>query len=577
MGTKTRSLPKTLALFVAVAFALAWGLGRPHADAASPAAKPAARKTAPKAAAPAAAPTAGSTLCNLSSPPSLAAIAKVIAPSGNAFISDYNTLSQAAWCTFIALNWPAQGTSPTMTANQSVKFGTAGATEVWETWMDSTEVYCSNGNAPGNCSASLKRAASARKVHRLSGANPNSAHAAEARLQAFHSGDPRLLAAAAGEDQDLSENTQATGYMLPDKNNTPTNNSIILYEVRENPSFVAFLNQWGIYNRNGQTTLYNAQGGKAEPPGQSPLDFSPQAFEVKPSWYVIPNGENDPMYTSQGACAPSVQCGATGLVNIGMTGFHVLWKVFPKSSWIWMTFEYNNNPTLTPVLTQQTCYTRPGNPPGTNGCPNSAATCNNGASCQDGPYNPTSPTPGDPVQNGANAANAIYQPMLAGTPFANYKLVGVQVAFMVNGAPTILANNHIETDFGATNTGNGNPSSSCISCHYYASIGNLNTGNCSKGKAANIRRIGIFQNTNQIPGMQAFGAGYTGNGQPSLYNANGSAGPYIAGDFAWTLQLAQWNVSQGNGCPTTTQSKKPAGKPKAKPEKKPTGRSRTGG
>src|SRR5262249_10343851 len=277
------------------------------------------------------------------------------------------------------------------------------------------------------------------------------------------------------------------------------------------------------------------------------------SFEVKPGWYVIPSGETQPMYTSEGTCSPGVQCGTSGTVPIGMTSFHVLWKVFPKSTWIWMTFEYNNNPTLTPVLSKQACYTRPSG--GT--CPNSNATCAtlpgssccNGSKsstlCVDGPYNPAAPAPTDPVVNGANAANAIYQPMLAGTPFANYKLVGVQVAFVINGQPTLLANNHVETDFGATNTLT-NPTSSCVTCHYYASIGNLNTNNCSKNPPkANIRRIGIFQTTTQVPNMQAMGTGYTGNGQSSLYNANGSAGPYVAGDFIWTLQLAQWNLSQG--------------------------------
>jgi hypothetical protein len=551
MGTKKKSLLPTIALLTAVAVALVLGLGRPRAEAA---------------------PQVGGTnttaapLCNLSAPPNLGTIAKTIAPTNHAFISDYNTLSQAAWCTFIALNWPAQGTAPTMTANPAQKFGTSGATEVWETWMDSTEVYCSNGNAPGNCSASLKRAASQRKVHRLTMSNPNSAHSFDARLQAFKSKSPRLLAAAAGDDQDLSENTQATGYMLPDKNNTPANPSIILYEVRENPSFVQFLTQWGIYNRNGQTALYNAQGGKAEPPGQTPLDFSPQAFEVKPSWYVIPNGENDPMYVSQGACAPGVQCGQSNTFPIGLSGFHVLWKVFPHSSWIWMTFEYDANPTLAPVLTKAITYTRPAGGTG----PTGAA-----LPCPDGPYIAGNPAPANPVQTGANAANAIYQPMLANTPFAHYKLVGVQVAFMVNGVPTLLANNHIETDFGATNTSN-NPSSSCITCHYYASIGNLNTKNCPS-KPANVRRIGIFKTTTPIPNMQAFGSGYTGNGQPSCYGQTGStnpcnttattppSGPYIGGDFVWTLQLAQWNLAQGNGCSTsTTTSKKPA-----KPTKKP--------
>ncbi|MEA2695051.1 MAG: hypothetical protein QOJ16_4438 [Acidobacteriota bacterium] len=567
MSAPKKSLIPATALLVTAA-ALAWSLGWLPANVVNVAN---AANAAPQTAAPAAA--AAAPLCNLSAPPNLGTITKAIAPNGNAFVSDYNLLSQASWCTFIALNWPAQGTAPTMNADPSQKFGTSGATEVWETWQDSTDVYCANGMPPGQCGATLK-AAGSQKVHRLKTANPNTSHFfPDVKLKGFKSqGNKKSLrslatAAAAGDDQDLSENVQATGFMLPDKNNTPANPSIILYEVRENPSFVGFLNQWGIYNRNGQTALYNQQGGQPKPPGQTPLDFPPSAFEVKPGWYVIPSGEQDPMYVSQGACSPGVQCSSSGTFPIGLTSFHVLWKVFPKSSWIWMTFEYNNNPALTPILSQQVCYTRPGGA----SCPNTAATCNSGKSCQDGPYLPSGPLPADPVQNAANAANAIFQPMLAGTPFANYKLVGVQMAFMLNGKPTLLANNHVETDFGATNTLT-NPTSSCITCHYYASTGNLNTKNCPS-KAANIRRIGIFQTTNTIPNMQAFGTGYTGNGQPSLYNQTGTGssavGPYMGNDFVWTTQLAQWNLAQGNGCPTSATKSKTPGAVKAKAAKKP--------
>jgi hypothetical protein len=577
MAAQKRSLLQATLVLAAVAVVLVWGLGRLPASANAASAVPA-RPLAQGGGA------SGSTppLCNLSAPPSLGAIARAIAPNDTAFVSDYNLLSQASWCTFIALNWPAQGTAPTMNADPNQKFGTSGATEVWETWQDSTDVYCANGNAPGQCgSTSLTAGAKGKgkgtpslaatfspKLHRLNPANPNTSHVfPPAKIKAFSGkgkkGGPHLLAASP-DDQDLSENVQATGYMLPDKNNTPTNPSIILYEVRENPSFVQFLTSQTLYNRNGQTNLYNQQGGKPEPPGQTPIDFPPTAFEVKPGWYVIPSGEQDPMYTSQGACSPGVQCGEGGSsFPIGLTSFHILWKVFPRSTWIWMTFEYNNNPTLTPVLTQSVCYTRPDG----GSCPNPAATCNNGKGCQDGPYiAATGPAPSQ-VADAATAANAIYQPMLAGTPFANYKLVGVQVAFVINGVPTLLANNHVETDFGATNTLT-NPTSSCITCHYYASIGNLNTNNCSKTPPkANIRRIGIFNTTTQVPNMQAMGTGYTGNGMSNLYNASGSSGPYIGGDFIWTLQLAQWNLAQGNGCPTSATMKakpKPAKKP-AKP------------
>src|SRR5215210_5613098 len=95
------------------------------------------------------------TLCNLNQPPNLGSIATAITTTQGGttqFISDYNKLSEAAWCTFIALNWAAQGTSPTMTANPGVAFGQQGSAPiVWETWLDSTEVYCSNGGTPGSC------------------------------------------------------------------------------------------------------------------------------------------------------------------------------------------------------------------------------------------------------------------------------------------------------------------------------------------------------------------------------------------------------------------------------------------
>src|SRR5436305_813145 len=215
-------------------------------------------------------------MCNTSTQPSLHDISLAIAPNNNQFISDYNTLSEAAWCTFIALSWPAQGTSPTMTGSSTMKIGQGLGTTplVWETWLDSTQVYCSNGNPPGQCggAAAFKEVRNGKPFHRVKAANPNTAHFAVDRIQglikAGHKISPRLqkLAVTSDTSNDLSENVQATGFMLPDKNNNKSVQSVILYEVRENPATVTFLTQKGFYNRNGQTTYYNAQGGTAMPP-----------------------------------------------------------------------------------------------------------------------------------------------------------------------------------------------------------------------------------------------------------------------------------------------------------------------
>src|SRR5262245_20212297 len=116
-------------------------------------------------------------MCNTSTQPSLHDISLAIAPNNNQFISDYNTLSEAAWCTFIALSWPAQGTSPTMNGNPSMKIGQGLGTTplVWETWLDSTQVYCSNGNPPGQCggTTAFKEVRNGKPFHRVKAANPN--------------------------------------------------------------------------------------------------------------------------------------------------------------------------------------------------------------------------------------------------------------------------------------------------------------------------------------------------------------------------------------------------------------------
>jgi hypothetical protein len=113
------------------------------------------------------------------------------------------------------------------------------------------------------------------------------------------------------------------------------------------------------------------------------------------------------------------------------------------------------------------------------------------------------------------------------------------VAPTVNGVNILLANNHIETDFGsnAKSNGPGNPSSSCITCHYLASIGTCPSGNQSINRALIFKSFGSGYQT---------GTGFTGAFPSAQFTSSG--GPYLSTDFVWSVQEAPW--ASGNSCPS---------------------------
>jgi hypothetical protein len=565
---QSRGKRNTLML-LAMAGCLFWIIERPNAPHNSPMALSAQTPPAP--------------YCfpNTSQPPNLQTTAVgILNTAGNQFISDYNKLSQAAWCSFIALNWAAAGNgSPTMTANPSdplgtcANQGTTGCSLVWETWRVSNEVYTAN---PLPCSSGVAEP----KTHLLRSSNPNTDRInphAPGELMRQAPTIPRKSKAVAAVNKP-TVNEQATGFILPDRNNSSTNQSAILYETRENPSACTTLTtaitvpgtstSAALNLREGQVSLYNASSGKNLLPQPPPgfIQFQGSAFEVKPSWYQFPSGGPTP--AQLGMISATGSNGSGGTFTVGLTGFHIIWKVFPQSSWFWMTFEYVGNNQYTQP------YIKNGQPPNTYFTPTLAAAVNfyppGGGPVQAGygPFTPpspvpcqsntstnlTNPAPCNPVGLGAIAANSQFQKLIGSTVFANYQLVGVQVAPTLNNVNTLLANNQIETDFGST-LGNGagnpsNPSSSCITCHFQASIGSLNTSSCSNSTAsAYINRNSIFA---------GFGSGQVGDwgfvgAFPTATYKSTSGGPYLAADFVWSVQEAPWG--SGNGCPAGAKPK----------------------
>jgi len=517
-------------------------------------------------------------MCSAAQQPNIGKIAKAVSNGGNGpFITDFTVLSEAAWCTFEWLNWPQEG-QPKLGDCLNAAGGQTCQVR-WEQWLPSSSVYCKGGAQPNpktGCPGTPKTA-----VRQLrEGTNPGP-------RASTNSGIP-------------VGNTQPTGFALPDKNNTPKtatdgNPSVIFYESVEEPNLVAYIIKHGLYSADGQQTFYNAlnlkgaSGTAGLPPPSglpatqkaTPLDFPVTAFELKPSWYVSTPAEVQSlgMINAQGIPpVPLTNC-KQGPCPVGLTGFHIIWKVFKKSPWFWATFEFENN--ATPPVTNFNIA-----PMLQSAQPNAYLPDNTNVS--NGPYVPyDSKNETDPMSLAAAAANAQFRKMFAGTPLANYKLVGVQVApTMPDGSPSYLANNQLETDFGAIAIGDksGNPqavnrSSSCITCHYNASIGSTNTTGCQYDSAGNysggsayFRRVPIylrnqdakppFTNQNGLPACSAYSdangnpAGYTGAFNPSVYTHQcESKGSYVSGDFVWSLQEAQWKTST-NGCPA---SRPPAG------------------
>jgi hypothetical protein len=512
-------------------------------------------------------------MCNATSQPNIANIAGAIGNKGKGpFITDLNQLSQAAWCTFMWLNWP-QESNPKIGDCLNPAGGQTCQVR-WETWLPSTSVYCPNGSAPNPTTGCNGAAVAVRSKVRLlrAGVNPG----------------PRLTEDVGPGATSLGP-AQPTGFVLPDKNNTSSNESIIFYESVEEPSLVKFLIKNKLYNLDGQQALYNslnlkgAAGTAGLPPPSglpsggkpTPLDFPATAFELKPSWYVTSASEVQSlgMINAKGSAPAGIPLPTscpTSPCTIGLTGFHIIWKTFPKSPWFWATFEFKGNTTIAPMLqTQQ---------------PNANLPTNTNVS--KGPYVPYNFQAGtDPMSVAADAATAQFQQLLANTPLANYRLVGVQIAPTLDGTPTgavsYLANDHLETDFGAIQIGNSsgapqavNRSSSCITCHYNASIGSTNTTACkydSSGKyqsgTAYFRRAPIylrnqdaappFSNNNGAGACGAYSdangnpAGYIGPFKPSVYTHQcESKGSFVSADFVWSLQEASW-ASTTKGCPAT--------------------------
>ncbi len=188
----------------------------------------------------------------------------------------------------------------------------------------------------------------------------------------------------------------------------------VRYEVRMNESTfnTIFGNQF--YNRDNQVAFFNNSSAQ-------PLQFNTDALEVKATWLIFADGQSQTDFYTTTAYWYD-ENGALQVKSAGLTGLHITSKVTPN--WFWVTFEQKDNEQTTGIK---------------------AVT----------PISPTTQAVNEQVHNGLPADSV----------WRNYNLRGTQWEFT---DPVLLANTQIETYVQA--------SSSCITCHFTANIGNEQNG-----------------------------------------------------------------------------------------------------
>jgi hypothetical protein len=283
-------------------------------------------------------------------------------------------------------------------------------------------------------------------------------------------------------------------FQEPDGNPLVDRNlNFALYEIRMNPDEVAYVTQNGLQTRAGQAAF--AQAGKtvAFPAGPSAYGKT-GAIEVKAVWRILETakGDDPKRYYSRAAVvyvAPENSDSGQAMcldAVVGLVGLHVIHKTAAFPQWIWSSWEHvDNAPTSPPsggipavpysfyspayrfqlpvntppaLLKGQQAFTWAASPP------YAAKYARVSSDFQHLRFG-TQVVRSNSVYPPTAAVTATWQQAMAGTPWANYLLIGSQ---WVGGdtppetlaIPAQLANSAIETYIQDT--------ASCVQCHSMA-------------------------------------------------------------------------------------------------------------
>jgi len=346
-----------------------------------------------------------------------------------------------SWNEFIALNWPAT-TSCAADSTKSIldiKPGNQGPV-VWQTQMSSDDVFVAPTKQPSAwCSGAALQALFEKKPRALK----STAKAAIA---------PRLLSRLAATVSQPTDVTAVGGVV------TDQSGRWLRYERLMNQAeYTAIVNnKW--YQRSVLNNLAS-------------ITLPTSSLELKSAWKILSPAEiaSGRYYTTvatvyntpDGAKSPG-----PNPVTLGLVGLHIIQKTPHQSGFFWSTFEQVDNdrvffnPNSTAPINKQTAK-KPYTELNPNGSPVNAPV----------QIKRVNPIPANPQ------LNTYYQTLLAGSVFANYRLVSTQwqTGGAPQGTPANVVNIVIETYVQTVSSKGKPPSTGCLGCHVDATAANGKT------------------------------------------------------------------------------------------------------
>jgi hypothetical protein len=383
-----------------------------------------------------------------------------------------------AWETFVALNWPAaldsNGVPIRGQANASATIGSPGI-RVWETYKADWETFGTGAQSP------VPTPWSSWDVNGGMNPCPSSTSAAAAAPPAKR----RMIVMATKMDSVFAGINEANSGPLIDQNQ-----KFVRYEIRLNQTMyeqiISPANKWYL-----QDSLSN------------PISFTSGvqgtygAMEIKAAWRELVQGKDDfsRYYNTQATVVDPGSPPVCRDTTLGLIGFHIAVKTTPFTEWVWATFEHVDNVPDGPInpKTRYSLNNGTTNPPtsvnGFNYPPNGASAQTKGPA----PLSLNQPLPSNPtpvqvtrftaIDSNIVSMNNQFQPKLAGTVWANYKLTADQwptnpSSFKVNGtypqdSGSPFPNDHVANTSAETyfqNAGAGALGNSCMQCHYGAAF-----------------------------------------------------------------------------------------------------------
>jgi hypothetical protein len=350
-------------------------------------------------------------------------------PREGEFQSDVDTFS---WNEFIALNWPASlGNCSADTAKSILNVQSGdGTVAVWQTYMPPSNVFVAPGLTPAAwCSGNGLTAPGSRPLNDVAKADAIFAK----------------LGAAFAAISEPTDDLQAVGGVLTDQSGR-----WVRYEKLMGPDEYNYTIQNKLWSKAGQTAFKNA-GNTAINLPTGPTG----AIEIKSSWKVLTSAEiASKKYFTTTATVYNTPSGAPSPgqnpVTMGLVGLHIIHKTPQQTGFFWSTFEHVDNDTVFAGA----------------GTPNKQTATK--------PYVELNPD-GSPHNSPVNVQrthsdyidkpiNAYYQALLAGSVFANYRLISTQwqTGGAPQGTPAFVANITLETYVQDLQVGTA---SGCLACH----------------------------------------------------------------------------------------------------------------